>query len=156
MSTGMDKDLASLGPGKGGKVEALKAASNYLRGDLVEQLANDASHLSEDGIQLLKFHGSYQQEDRDQRAARKAAGQEKAYQFMIRSRIPGGEMTSAQYLAHDDIAERYGNGTIRLTTRQSIQLHGVLKQHLRATIREINETLLSTLAACGDVNRNVM
>ena len=75
---------------------------------------------------------------------------------MIRSRIPGGEMTSAQYLAHDDIAERYGNGTIRLTTRQSIQLHGVLKQNLRATIREINETLLSTLAACGDVERNVM
>jgi sulfite reductase (ferredoxin) len=152
----MDKDLASLGPGKGSKVEALKIESNYLRGDLVEQLGNDASHLTEDGIQLLKFHGSYQQEDRDQRAARKAAGQEKAYQFMIRSRIPGGEMTSAQYLVHDDIAERYGNGTVRLTTRQSIQLHGVLKQNLRSTIREINEALLSTLAACGDVNRNVM
>lgn len=152
----MEKDLASLGPGLGSKVEALKVESEYLRGDLVEQLANEASHLTEEGIQLLKFHGSYQQEDRDQRAARKAAGQEKAWQFMIRSRIPGGVMTSAQYLTHDDIARRYGNGTVRLTTRQSIQLHGVLKKNLRSTIREINDALLSTLAACGDVNRNVM
>jgi sulfite reductase (ferredoxin) len=152
----MDKDLASLGPGKGSKAEALKIESKYLRGDLVAQLGNDASYLTEDGIELLKFHGSYQQEDRDQRAARRAAGQEKAYQFMIRSRIPGGEMTSAQYLTHDDIAQRFGNGTVRLTTRQSIQLHGVLKKNLRSTICEINDALLSTLAACGDVNRNVM
>ncbi|HTV73396.1 MAG TPA: NADPH-dependent assimilatory sulfite reductase hemoprotein subunit [Candidatus Acidoferrales bacterium] len=152
----MDKDLITLGPGKGSKVEAIKLASHYLRGDLAEVFAADTTHIDEDAANLLKFHGSYQQEDRDQRAARKAAGEEKAYQFMIRSRIPGGVLTAEQYLAHDDLAGKYGNGTVRLTTRQSIQLHGVLKHNLRSTIREINDALLSTLAACGDVNRNVM
>jgi sulfite reductase (ferredoxin) len=151
-----DNNLAALGPGKGNKAEERKITSNFLRGNLAEELSSETSHLSEDSLQLLKFHGSYQQEDRDQRAARKAAGQDKAWQFMIRSRIPGGVLTSEQYLAHDAIAEKYGNQTIRLTTRQSIQLHGVLKKNLRATIREINDALLSTLAACGDVNRNVM
>jgi sulfite reductase (ferredoxin) len=152
----MDKDLISLGLGQGSKVEAMKLASHYLRGELAGELASDTTHLTEESIQLLKFHGSYEQEDRDQRAARKAAGEEKAYQFMIRSRIPGGVLTSEQYLVHDDLASKYGNGTVRLTTRQSIQLHGVLKRNLRSTIREINDALLSTLAACGDVNRNVM
>jgi sulfite reductase (ferredoxin) len=153
----MDKDLISLGPGKGSKVEAIKLASHYLRGPLGEAFADlGTTHIDEDSANLLKFHGSYQQEDRDQRAARKAAGEEKAYQFMIRSRIPGGVLTSQQYLVHDDLAEAYGNGTVRLTTRQSIQLHGVLKNDLRSTIRGINDALLSTLAACGDVNRNVM
>jgi sulfite reductase (ferredoxin) len=144
----MDKDLISLGLGQGSKVEAMKLASHYLRGELAGELASDTTHLTEESIQLLKFHGSYEQEDRDQRAARKAAGEEKAYQFMIRSRIPGGVLTSEQYLVHDDLASKYGNGTVRLTTRQSIQLHGVLKRNLRSTIREINDALLSTLAAC--------
>ena len=123
---------------------------------LAEELRNDATHLTGDSVQLLKFHGSYEQEDRDARGARKSAGVEKAYQFMIRSRIPGGVLTAEQYLVHDDLAQRYGNGTVRLTTRQAIQLHGVLKVDLAETIRSISETLLSTLAACGDVNRNVM
>ncbi|HEV3157755.1 MAG TPA: NADPH-dependent assimilatory sulfite reductase hemoprotein subunit [Candidatus Baltobacteraceae bacterium] len=151
-----ERHLLALGIGNGSKVEAIKLASHGLRGPLVDELVSDATHLTEDSIQLLKFHGSYQQEDRDQRAARRAAGTERAYQFMIRSRIPGGRMSAAQYLVHDDIAQRYGNGTIRLTTRQAIQLHGVLKTDLRSTIHEINASLLSTLAACGDVNRNVM
>src|SRR6202051_1170619 len=104
----------------------------------------------------MKFQGVYQQEDRDVRQARKAAGTEKAYQFMVRSRIPGGVLTAEQYLAQDDIAGQYGNDTMRITTRQGLQLHGILKGDLHATIHSINESLLSTLAACGDVNRNVM
>ncbi len=98
----------------------------------------------------------YQQEDRDARQQRKAAGSEKAYQFMIRSRIPGGVVTAEQYLTEDELAGRYANGTLRITTRQGFQLHGVLKGDLHSTIHTINEALLSTLAACGDVNRNVM
>ncbi|HTK07421.1 MAG TPA: NADPH-dependent assimilatory sulfite reductase hemoprotein subunit [Ktedonobacteraceae bacterium] len=149
-------DLITLGQGEGSKVEKIKINSRHLRGQLAEELEQNTSRFSEDQIQLLKFHGSYQQEDRDLRQARKAAGEEKAYQFMIRSRIPGGVLTAAQYLAQDDIASNYGNGTLRITTRQSIQLHGVLKSNLRATIHDINQSLISTLAACGDVNRNVM
>jgi sulfite reductase (ferredoxin) len=149
-------NLITLGQGEGSKVEKIKVNSRHLRGQLAEELEQDTSRFSEDQIQLLKFHGSYQQEDRDQRQSRKAAGTEKAYQFMIRSRIPGGVLTSAQYLAQDSIADSYGNGTMRITTRQSIQLHGVLKGDLRTTIHDINESLISTLAACGDVNRNVM
>jgi len=105
---------------------------------------------------LIKFHGMYQQEDRDVRQARKAASAEKAYQFMIRSRIPGGTLTAEQYLVEDEIADRFANGTVRITTRQGTQHHGILKGDIRATIRQINDVLLSTLAACGDVNRNVM
>jgi sulfite reductase (ferredoxin) len=150
------KHLLALGEGVGSKVEQIKVNSNYLRGSIAEELAADTSHFSEDQIQLIKFHGMYQQEDRDARQARKAAGAEKAYQFMIRSRIPGGALTPEQYLTHDDLSERYGNGTMRVTTRQSFQLHGVLKGNIRATIKSINDSLLSTLAACGDVNRNVM
>jgi len=103
-----------------------------------------------------RFDGVYQQEDRDARQARKAAHAEKAYQFMVRSRIPGGALTAEQYLVEDDLAGLYGNDTLRITTRQGLQLHGVLKGELHATIHSINEALLSTLAACGDVNRNVM
>jgi len=152
----VSNDLVTLGEGGGSKNEALKLRSNYLRGPLVEELQNEATFISEDALQLLKFHGSYQQDDRDLRAPRKAAGLEKAYSFMLRSRIPGGRMTPAQYLVHDQVAGAYGNGTIRLTTRQSIQLHGVIKKDLKATIASINHSLLSTLSACGDVNRNVM
>lgn len=149
-------NLLGLGVGGGSKVERIKAESRHLRGAIAEELAQDSTHFSEAQVQLIKFHGIYQQENRDLRQARKAAGEEKAYQFMVRSRIPGGALTAEQYLVEDDLAGRYANGTLRFTTRQGIQLHGVLKQDLRATIRAINEALLSTLAACGDVNRNVM
>ncbi len=149
--------LIDLGPGGGSKNERIKAESRLLRGRIAEELAEGGARLTEDSIQLLKFHGSYQQEDRDQReAARKTTGAQKAYQFMARTRIPGGELTAAQYLVHDDLADRYGAGTLRITTRQGLQLHGILKGDLRATIRGVNQALLSTLAACGDVNRNVM
>ena len=151
-----EKHLLALGAGNGSKVEAIKLASRGLKGPLAEEMASDATHLTEDSVQLIKFHGSYEQDDRDQRAERRRTGAERAYSFMLRSRIPGGLLTADQYLVHDDLARRYGNGTIRLTTRQSIQLHGVLKSDLRATIRGINDSLLSTLSACGDVNRNVM
>lgn len=148
-------DLRTLGVGGGSRNEHLKAESHLLRGKIAEELSSDSTHFAEDEIQLLKFHGTYQQEDRDVRQARRGVA-EKAYQFMVRSRIPGGIVTAAQYLAQDDIAGRYANGTLRITTRQGFQLHGVLKGDLRATIADINKSLLSTLAACGDVNRNVM
>ncbi len=149
-------NLLAAGPGVGSKVEHIKDTSDYLHGQIAEQLQEDSARFSEDQTQLLKFHGTYQQEDRDVRQARKATGTEKAYQFMVRSRIPGGAVTSAQYLVEDELAERFGNGTMRITTRQGFQLHGILKGDLQAAIRGINESLLSTLGACGDVNRNVM
>ncbi len=149
-------NLLHLGAGAGSKVEQIKAESQHLRGQIAEELQSERSHFSEAQIQLLKFHGTYQQEDRDARQVRKSAGAEKAYQFMVRSRIPGGALTAEQYLAEDEIADRYSNGTLRITTRQGFQLHGVLKGNLHSTIHDINEALLSTLAACGDVNRNVM
>jgi sulfite reductase (ferredoxin) len=142
--------------GKPSKVEAVKIASEYLRGMLLEEFRGEASHISEESAGVLKFHGSYQQDDRDLRTQRKREGREKAFSFMIRTRIPGGKLTSAQYLAHDELARTVGNGTLRITTRQEFQLHGVLKQDVPATIRTINEVLLSTLAACGDVSRNVL
>ena len=153
---GKKTNLLQLGPGEGSKVEHVKADSHYLRGQIAEELQEDTSHFSGDSVNLMKFHGVYQQEDRDVRQARKAAGTEKAYQFMVRSRIPGGVLTAEQYLAEDDLAGLYGNDTLRITTRQGLQLHGILKGDLHATIHSINECLLSTLAACGDVNRNVM
>lgn len=149
-------DLLHLGAGGGSKVERIKKESRYLRGQIAEELQQESARFSEEQVQLLKFHGTYQQENRDLRQARKAAGEEKAYQFMVRSRIPGGVLTPEQYLVEDELAGRYANGTLRITTRQGIQLHGVLKGNLHATIHGINEALLSTLAACGDVNRNVM
>ncbi|MBE3557950.1 MAG: NADPH-dependent assimilatory sulfite reductase hemoprotein subunit [Ktedonobacteraceae bacterium] len=148
--------LLHLGAGNGSKVEQIKAASRHLRGQVAEELHADTTHFSEAQVQLIKFHGIYQQEDRDARQARKSAGAEKAYQFMVRSRIPGGMLTAEQYLIEDELAGLYANGTLRFTTRQGIQLHGVLKGNLHTTIHHINKALLSTLAACGDVNRNVM
>jgi sulfite reductase (ferredoxin) len=136
--------------------ETIKRESRALRGTLATALESDASTLGEPDQQLLKFHGSYQQDDRDLRRSRREAGLDKAFSFMVRSRIPGGVLSAEQYLTHDRLATQYGNGSLRLTTRQSIQLHGVLKSHLKASIASINRALLSTLAACGDVNRNVM
>src|SRR5205823_8527888 len=149
-------NLADLGPGVGSKVEKIKFESNYLRGQLTEELTEDTTHFPEQQVQLLKFSGIYQQEDRDARHIRRTSGGEKAYQFMVRSRIPGGVLTAEQYLIEDEMATRSATGTFRITTRQGFQLHGVLKGSLKETISSINEALLSTLAAWGDVNRNVM
>ncbi|HEY8505658.1 MAG TPA: NADPH-dependent assimilatory sulfite reductase hemoprotein subunit [Gemmataceae bacterium] len=146
---------APAGP-KPSAVETIKGNSRFLRGTLAEQLAQDSDHFDEDAKQLLKFHGSYQQEDRDARKNRSREGVGKHYMFMVRTKQPGGKLTAAQYLTVDDLAGRYGNGTLRFTTRQGIQLHGVLKKNLKATIAGINACLLSTMGACGDVNRNVM
>ena len=143
--------------GKPSKVEGLKIASDYLKGTLAQEIGDPATtHIGEDAGVVLKFHGSYQQDDRDQRLPRKREGQEKAYSFMVRTRVPGGKLSAAQYLAHDHLASTVGNGTLRVTTRQEFQLHGVLKDDLKAVVRAINESLLSTLAACGDVERNVL
>ncbi len=136
-------------------VETLKRTSDFLRGNLVGEIAAEGSQVTEDGYNLLKFHGSYEQYDRDTATARKQAGQEKDYSFMIRVRMPGGRLTAAQYLVLDGLADQYANGTLRLTTRQAIQFHAVVKHNLIATVAEINDTLLTTLGACGDVARNV-
>jgi sulfite reductase (ferredoxin) len=137
-------------------VETLKQESDHLRGHLAAELAAGGSQVSEDGYNLLKFHGSYEQYDRDTATVRKQRGEEKEYSFMVRVRMPGGRLTAAQYLALDALADEYANGTLRITTRQGIQFHGVVKADLKPSIAAINETLLTTLAACGDVARNVM
>lgn len=138
-------------------MEHIKARSNFLRGTIVESLADGATGtLAEDDTQLSKFHGFYQQDDRDLRAERTRQKLEPAHSFMIRVRVPGGIATPAQWLKLDSLARRYANSTLRLTTRQAFQFHGVIKQDLKPTIAAINATLLDTIAACGDVNRNVM
>jgi sulfite reductase beta subunit-like hemoprotein len=136
-------------------VERIKLASDGLRGGLREAAVSSTSNFEESDVQLLKFHGVYQQDDRDQRVKR-GEPREKAWQMMIRLTIPGGVLTADQYLALDTFADRFGNGTLRLTTRQSIQFHGVLKGNLKALIADVNNALLTTIAACGDVSRNVM
>ena len=138
-------------------VEILKAGSNGLRGTLLESLANPITGaLREGDAQLLKFHGSYQQDDRDVREERRKQKLEPAYSFMIRTRLPGGVATAQQWLDLDALATQYGNGSLRLTTRQAFQIHGIIKRNLKPTIAAINQTLMDTVAACGDVNRNVM
>ena len=138
-------------------VEEIKARSDYLRGTINAGLSDGATGaLAEDDTQLSKFHGFYQQDDRDLRADRARQKLEPAHSFMIRVRVPGGIATPAQWLEMDRLAREYGNNTLRLTTRQAFQFHGVIKQDLKPTIAAINESLLDTIAACGDVNRNVM
>lgn len=131
--------------------EGLKENNPELSGTIAQSLA-DASveKFSEDDYEFLKFHGIYQQDDRDQRKIAKH------YMMMVRTRFPGGVLTGAQYVACDDIASRYANGTMRITTRQDFQFHGIVKSELRATMKGLNEALVSTLAACGDVERNIM
>ncbi|HKI34084.1 MAG TPA: NADPH-dependent assimilatory sulfite reductase hemoprotein subunit [Gemmataceae bacterium] len=143
-------------PAKPSPVEGIKEGSRQLRGTIALELARDTDHFGEADKQLLKFHGTYQQEDRDARKARKKDGVGKHHMFMVRCKIPGGRLTAAQYLTLDGLAGRCGNGTLRFTSRQGIQFHGVLKTHLQDTIAGINACLLSTLGACGDVERNVM
>ena len=134
------------------KVEVLKENSNFLREPVASELLLDTNHFSEGATQILKFHGSYQQDNRDNRAK----GQEKDYQMMLRTRNPGGYISPELYLTLDRLSDDYGNGTLRATTRQGIQLHGILKQNLKASIGAIVRSLGSTLGACGDLNRNVM
>lgn len=137
--------------------EGIKAASRGLRGGIAEGLRDVITgQLDEDDTQLTKFHGIYQQDDRDVRAERGRKKMEKAFSFMARVRVPGGQMTPAQWLALDDIAEERTSGSLRVTTRQAIQFHGIIKSNLQPAIASINKALMDTLAACGDVNRNVM
>ncbi|MCF7222451.1 assimilatory sulfite reductase (NADPH) hemoprotein subunit [Marilutibacter chinensis] len=137
-------------------VEDIKRASAGLRGSLLESLADPLTgSLREDDQTLIKYHGSYQQDDRDVREARRVAKLEPAYSFMIRTRTPGGVVTPAQWLKLDEIATTYAERGLRITTRQAFQFHGVIKTELKATMKAINAALVDTLAACGDVNRNI-
>ncbi|HUZ62440.1 MAG TPA: NADPH-dependent assimilatory sulfite reductase hemoprotein subunit [Acetobacteraceae bacterium] len=139
------------------KNETIKEQSRFLRGGISEGLREAITGaLAEDDTQLTKFHGIYQQDDRDLRPERGRKKMEKAFSFMARVRIPGGVITPAQWLAMDTLAGERANGTLRLTTRQTIQFHGIIKSNLRPAIQAINDALLDTIAACGDVNRNVM
>ena len=139
------------------EVEVVKTRSRHLRGTLIESLQDPLTGaISDDDTTLSKFHGIYQQDDRDIRSERKRQRLEPAYSFMIRARVPGGICTTDQWLNMDEIATTRANGSIRLTTRQAFQLHGVIKGDLKPAIQGINHALLDTLAACGDVNRNVM
>ncbi|WAH37816.1 NADPH-dependent assimilatory sulfite reductase hemoprotein subunit [Alicyclobacillus dauci] len=142
--------------GKLSKIEIIKRNSNYLRGTIVEALQDGTSHFSEENIQVLKFHGTYQQDDRDLRRQLTKEGKERAYSMMIRARIPGGVLSADQYLQFDKLADDYGNGTMRITTRQTFQLHGILKANLKETIKGINEVLITTLGGCGDQVRNTV
>ncbi|MEE7558850.1 NADPH-dependent assimilatory sulfite reductase hemoprotein subunit, partial [Xanthomonas sp. Kuri4-2] len=138
-------------------VEDIKAESHRLRGSLLKSLADPVTGaLREDDQTLIKYHGSYQQDDRDLRDERRRQKLEPAYQFMIRTRTPGGVITPAQWLKLDAIATRYASHSLRITTRQAFQFHGVIKRELKATMQAINAALIDTLAACGDVNRNVL
>ncbi len=137
--------------------EGIKIRSNYLRGTIAEGLADlSTGSMAEDDQQLLKFHGTYQQDDRDLRANRRKHRLEKAFSFMIRIRVPGGVATAQQWQETDRLATQFANGTIKLTTRQAFQFHGIIKTNLKRTIAEINQAAMDTIAACGDVNRNVM
>ena len=138
------------------KNESIKANSEHLRGTIGEELTADTPEFSDESEQLLKFHGVYQQDDRDRRKEARARGLDKHHQLMIRTRIPGGIVSADAYLAHDDISRRWGNATLRVTTRQDFQLHGVLKGDLKKSIRAINDALLTSLGGCGDVERNIM
>lgn len=139
-----------------GKVEQIKEQSHYLRGTIQETLRGDASHFSEEDYQLLKFHGTYQQDDRDKRVELKKAGKDKAWVFMVRTKIPGGHLAADQYLKLDQIATDLGNQTLRITTRQNFQYHFVLKGGLKECIAQVHQSGITTVGACGDIVRNVM
>lgn len=137
--------------------ELLKERSNYLRGHISESLKDPLTgSIPFEDMKLLKFHGSYQQQDRDLEKERKKQKLEPLYQFMVRVRAAGGVVSTAQWLVLDELADKYADGSLKLTTRQSFQFHGIMKRNLKTSIKTINEALLSTIAACGDVNRNVM
>src|SRR6476620_519209 len=143
--------IASEAPVKLTRNEGLKEGSTLLAGTIAQTLEDaQAVRFSDDDYEFLKFHGIYQQDDRDQRKMGKH------YMMMVRTKFPGGVLTAPQYLVCDRLSTQYGNNTMRITTRQDFQFHGILKSNLRQTMKSLNEALISTLAACGDVERNVM
>ena len=150
-------ELESSAPKPVSAVETIKALSRNLRGDIARDIADASTGgIAEDTAQLTKFHGLYAQDERDLRLARKKAGQEKAFIFMLRLRLPGGRCLPAQYLVLDRLADERGNGTMRLTTRQTFQLHGLVKGNVKPVIQGMHTVVLDSIAACGDVNRNVV
>src|SRR3984957_12110847 len=143
--------ITTAAPANLSRNEGLKEACPTLAGTIAPTLADPAlEHFSQDDYEFLKFHGIYQQDDRDQRKVAKH------YIFMVRGRLPGGVVKPEHYLAFDQLATQYGNNTLRITSRQGFQFHGIVKSGLGPTIKAINEAMATTLAACGDVNRNVM
>ena len=147
----------SQSPEKLHKNESIKSASEFLRGTILEGLSESVTgSISAEDQQLTKFHGIYQQDNRDNRAERRRKKLDKAYTFMARICLPGGICTPEQWIAVNDLANFCEFDTLKITTRQALQLHGILKSNLKNTIRTVNDALLTTLAACGDVNRNVM
>src|SRR5258708_1212322 len=131
--------------------EGIKTGNPLLTGTIAQTLADAAAErFSDDDYEFLKFHGVYQQDDRDQRKIAKH------YMLMVRTKFPGGALSAKQYLACDDLAVKYANNTLRITTRQDFQFHGILKSNLRQYMKGLNEALITTIAACGDVERNVM
>ena len=137
--------------GNPSKIEELKLTSNFLRGTIAQEMADvSVPSVSEESANLLKTHGTYQQDDRDHR------GGDKVFSFMVRTRVPGGKVSAAQFLAELDLCDQYGDGSLRITDRKGFQLHGVVKTNLKDAIRGISQAKLTTLAACGDVCRNVM
>src|SRR5712672_4220241 len=131
--------------------EGLKSNNTVLAGTIAQTLVNpDLDHFTEDDYEFLKFHGIYQQDDRDKRKVAKH------WMFMVRTKFPGGVLSAKQYLGCDDLATKYANNTLRITTRQDFQFHGIVKSNLRQSMKRLNEALMSTVAACGDVERNVM
>ncbi|MBI1777797.1 MAG: NADPH-dependent assimilatory sulfite reductase hemoprotein subunit [Proteobacteria bacterium] len=154
-STSFCWGIPVAGAAKSSKAEETKRLSHGLRGALTAELAGPESHFAAAEQLLLKFHGTYQGYDRDSATELKQQGLEKQWEFMVRAKIPGGRLTPEQYLALDALAERHGGGNLRITTRQGVQFHGIIKRDLKATIAAINRALLTTFAACGDVVRNV-
>lgn len=138
------------------EVELLKESSQLLRGEIPRELVDGNDFFGKGSVNLLKHHGTYQQDNRDDRSSGGGGKSQRSYMFMVRTKIPGGKLTSDQLLAELDLADEVGNATLRITSRQGLQLHGVVKSNLQATIARINQVQLSTLGACGDVNRNVM
>jgi sulfite reductase (ferredoxin) len=157
----MSNDPRQTVNGQPSLIEKIKSQSKYLRGQIAEELAQPTDHFTTDTAQLLKHHGIYQQDDRDRRLllgdlGGPAATKRKNYQFMVRVGLPGGRLTSQQLLAQIELAERYGNGNLRITSRQDLQMHGVAKRDLRAVLKRIREVGLTTMGTCGDVSRNVV
>ncbi|MCY8513618.1 assimilatory sulfite reductase (NADPH) hemoprotein subunit [Bacillus atrophaeus] len=153
----MVNNILKAPEGSPSDVEDIKEKSDYLRGTLKEVMLDRISAgIPDDDNRLMKHHGSYLQDDRDLRNERQKQKLEPAYQFMLRVRMPGGVSSPAQWLVMDDLSQKYGNNTLKLTTRETFQMHGILKWNMKKTIQEINAALLDTIAACGDVNRNVM
>src|SRR6185295_64616 len=136
--------------------ELVKYNSHHLRGTIRKELLDDSDKFDKDNAALLKFHGTYQQDDREQRKSKDGGKSARTYIFMVRTAVPGGRLTGDQLLAELDICDELGNSSLRITSRQGLQHHGVPKSNLHETIKRINEIKLSTLAACGDIKRNVM